>query len=38
MRDLKAELERLQQQYQVPDDRGSVPKNPPILERRRRAT
>ena len=37
VRDLKAELERLQQQYRVPDDRGSVPKNPPVLERRRRA-
>ncbi|QDT99013.1 sulfatase family protein [Gimesia aquarii] len=29
--DLKAELKRLQKQYQVPDDRGSVQKDPPSL-------
>jgi arylsulfatase A-like enzyme len=27
--DLKAEISRLQEKFQVPDDRGSVPKNPP---------
>ncbi|QDU11632.1 sulfatase [Gimesia aquarii] len=29
--ELKAELKRLQKQYQVPDDRGSVQKDPPSL-------
>jgi arylsulfatase A-like enzyme len=35
VRELKAELARLQEHYRVPDDRGSVPRDPPILERRR---
>ena len=33
VKDLKAELTRLQQQYNVPDDKGSVPKDPPSLKR-----
>ncbi|HUG91222.1 MAG TPA: sulfatase [Planctomycetaceae bacterium] len=37
VRELKAEIERLQKHYRVPDDRGSVPKDPPVLEGRRRA-
>jgi len=32
---LKGELDRLQKKYKVPDDTGSVPKNPPVLNRRR---
>ncbi len=36
VKELKAELIRLQQQYNVPDDKGSVPKNPPSLKRRPR--
>ncbi|MBW3542233.1 MAG: sulfatase [Planctomycetes bacterium] len=35
VRDLKAELERLMKHYQVPDDTGSVPKDPPVLKNRR---
>lgn len=31
VKDLTSDVGRLQQKYQVPDDRGSVPKNPPIL-------
>lgn len=31
VRELTAEVQRLQQHYQVPDDRGSVPKDPPSL-------
>ncbi len=33
-KDLTAEVKRLQEKYQVPDDRGSVPKNPPSLQPR----
>jgi len=33
---LKTEITRLQKQYKVPDDRGSVPKNPPSLTIRKR--
>jgi arylsulfatase A-like enzyme len=36
VRELKAELQRLQEKYQVPDDSGSVPKDPPVLNRRGR--
>ncbi|WP_237225831.1 sulfatase [Rubinisphaera sp. JC750] len=32
-KDLKAKLEKLAEELEVPDDRGSVPKNPPILQR-----
>lgn len=32
---LKAELQRLQRLYKVPDDRGSVPSNPPSLKMKR---
>ena len=38
--ELKAEISRLQTKYQVPDDRGSVPKNPPsasLGKKRRRS-
>lgn len=31
VRELTAEVKRLQELYRVPDDRGSVPKNPPSL-------
>jgi arylsulfatase A-like enzyme len=33
---LKKEITRLQTLYKVPDDKGSVPKNPPSLQARRR--
>ncbi|MCH7988259.1 MAG: sulfatase [Planctomycetes bacterium] len=32
VQELKSELARLQNQYKVPDDKGSVPKNPPSLK------
>jgi hypothetical protein len=35
VQELKAELQRLQQHYRVPDDRGSVPKDPSVLQGRR---
>ena len=34
VKELKSEITRLQKRYQVPDDRGSVPKNPPSLQKR----
>jgi arylsulfatase A-like enzyme len=33
VKDLKAELKRLQQQYNVPDDTGTVEKDPPSLRK-----
>ena len=36
VKDLKAEALKLQKQYKVPDDRGSVPKDPPSLKPRKR--
>jgi hypothetical protein len=32
VKELTAEIKRLQEQYKVPDDRGSVPKDPPVLQ------
>ena len=32
VQELKSEIARLQNQYKVPDDKGSVPKNPPSLK------
>ena len=36
VKELKAEVARLQKLYRVPDDTGSVPKNPPSLKPRPR--
>jgi len=33
---LKTEIHRLQKQYKVPNDQGSVPKDPPSLEIKKR--
>ncbi len=32
VKELTAEVKRLQEHYKVPDDRGSVPKDPPVLQ------